>query len=382
MLKMKSLKKVTASILSVLISFSAVSEAAETTVDSNPNFCYKIVDEKNAVLTEFKSSKLKNLSDPEGYNIIEIADDASKTEVYNRSDVINFWATVVLTAPTIVVPAFMFDNPENPPKVGKFKRNNVISGITSVNLPHCKRVGKRAFSCCNKLETVNLPECTTLERDSLMGCIMVNKLNVPKCLTLSSPFGIYGNHSAKGSLKELNAEQCTKIEKGSFKGFMKLEIANIPNVTYVGSECFDYCKSLKELDLNKCKIIPERCFQRCFGLRTILLNSCTEIKKNAFKKCESLQNMNLPNCTKIGPDAFEGCKNLCKLSAPKLTSISKNAFTSLSEVYIPACKYVGEGTFNNCRNLKKITVSRDCKFEGSSLPYDKVLNNELEIVRV
>ena len=92
--------------------------------------------------------------------------------------------------------------------------------------------------------------------------------------------------------------------------------------------------------------------------------------------------MNLPNCTKIGPDAFEGCKNLCKLSAPKLTSISKNAFTSLSEVYIPACKYVGEGTFNNCRNLKKITVSRDCKFEGSSLPYDKVLNNELEIVRV
>ena len=41
---MRSFKKITAAVLSGLISFSAVSALPETTVDSNPNFSYKILE--------------------------------------------------------------------------------------------------------------------------------------------------------------------------------------------------------------------------------------------------------------------------------------------------------------------------------------------------
>lgn len=363
---MRCFKKLTAVVLSAMFMFSTASASSKNIVDSNPNFCYKVVNEKDIVLTELKSSELQNLSDPEGYNIVEVAKDASKVEVCSLGEVISFWAafTVIIMSPLFMFAGFMFDHPDNPPELGRIKCCNAKSKITSIDLPNCKKVGKRAFACCSRLETVNLPKCTVLEKDSFCKCWHIRKLNIPECLKLDKPFGVF-NGCIGGDLQEVNAQKCTKIGKGSFKGYDHLETINIPNVTCIENECFEYCSALK----------------------SISLDSCTTIKKWAFRNCKSLENINLPNCTKIESRAFDGCCNIKKINAPKIKMISRITKTfplcdSLEEVYIPSCKHIDAGSFSNCANLKKITISRDCKFAKNALPFERVANNKLEIVRV
>lgn len=383
---MKSLKKFTAAVLSALVSFSAVNALPERADSYKSGFSYKVVSYKDAILTEIKPSKQRRLSDPiEGrYNIIEVADNASQAEAvpeyYDRGDVASFWlmAGGLMCSPLFMFSGFLFDNPNNVPKVGKFKGDKyVYSGITSVDLPYCKRVGKNAFLNCQKIKTVNLPQCTVLEEGSLTCCNGVTKLNVPECLVLNNPFGIDTKYEiwydAQKSLMELNAQKCTKIEDRCFGGFTNLKKANIPNVTTVGKESFALCRSLSDVSLD----------------------SCTDIKDSAFKRCISLKNIYLPNCKRVGFKAFEDCRNIINFIAPKVTAIGANAFANtsgnsqalwiwankLEEVYIPSCTYIGANAFKDCKKLKRITVSRDCKFADNSLPFERVSSNKLEIVR-
>lgn len=383
---MRSFKKITAAVISGLISFSAVSALPETTVDSNPNFSYKILEGKDIILTEIKPSKLETLSGPvEGYyNVVEIANDASKAKIvknnYTILDAIEFWGIVIGLGFTVIVPVCMLSNPNIRPEIGKFKNFKYIySKITSVDLPHCKKVGKNAFLSCQNLKTVSLPKCTILEKCSLMSCHNVTKLNVPECLVLDNPFGIDTSYpiryDAGKKLKELNAQKCTRIEDRCFGGFMNLEKLNLPNLISVGCESFAFCRSLKNVSLN----------------------SCAEIKECAFRKCTSLKNIDLPNCKKIGWGAFEGCCKLTKFNAPNVKEIGANAFgafrndrdqtvwfkrNDLEEVYVPSCSYIGENAFSDCKKLKKITVSHNCKFAKNSLPFERVSSNKLEIIRV
>ena len=382
------MKKFVATFLSVLMSFSAVSALPETNASSAQNVSYKIVNGKDAVLTELKFSEQKKLKGPiEGrYNIIEIADNASKVKVvpeyYGRADVVSFWllAAGLMCSPFFMFAGFLFDNPDNVPKMGKIKGNKyVYSAITSVDLPYCKKVGKNAFLNCKSLRTVNLPKCTALAKESLACCHNVTKLDIPECLVLDNPFGIntsdHIRYEAYEKLKELNAPKCTRVESRCFGGFVNLEKANLQGATSIGCEGFALCKSLK----------------------TISLNSCTEIQESAFKKCRSLRNIDLPNCKKIGRGAFEGCAKVKKLNAPKVTEIGAEAFggfkcqegekvwffpSDLEEVYVPNCNYIGENAFDGCKKLKKITVSHDKKKKKNALPDERVQNNKLEIVRV
>lgn len=389
---MKNFKKIVSAVLSVFITFSAANASSESTVSSNPNLSYKILDDKNAVLTELKSpelksSQLKKLSDPvEGrYNIVEVSDNASKARVvaqyYGYGDVILFWiaATAFVCSPFFLFSGFFFDNPDNIPKVGKFKGNkNIYSGITSVDLPNCKRVGKNAFFGCNNLKTVSLPKCTVLEKGCLTCCNSVTKLNVPECLVLDNPFGIDTkykiSYDAWKDLKELNAQKCTKVEDRSFGGFMNLRKVNLPSAVSIGRESFALCRFLNDISLD----------------------SCVEIKEYAFKDCRFLRNINLPSCEKIGRGAFKKCCRLRKLNAPKLKEINADIFgfrrqingknysfsNDLEELYIPNCTYIGDNAFSSCKKLKKITVSRDCKFGNNALPCERVQNNKLQIVKV
>ena len=128
------MKKFVATFLSVLMSFSAVSALPETNANSAQNVSYKIVNGKDAVLTELKFSEQKKLKGPiEGrYNIIEIADNASKVKVvpeyYGRADVVSFWllAAGLMCSPFFMFAGFLFDNPDNIPKMGKIKGNKHV----------------------------------------------------------------------------------------------------------------------------------------------------------------------------------------------------------------------------------------------------------------
>lgn len=263
------------------------------------------------------------------------------------------------------------------------------SSFKELNAPNCTEVAAFSFSELAGLEKVNLQSCKKIGKKAFYGCKSLKTLDLPNCTEALSFDGgkFYGWHGAFGNCE-------------------KLESINIPNLTFAGRNCFKNCKALKSVDLSKCKEINESCCEDCISLTTALLDSANEIQNYAFKNCSSLQSVRVPsvvsigegafcntalkridllNCRSVGKDAFKNCKTLSVFNSPNLTSIGESAFEgdeNLEEVNLPNCKVIAKNAFKNCYKLKKITIPKSCKLEENSLPYDLLVNQKLEIVRI
>ena len=92
-------------------------------------------------------------------------------------------------------------------------------------------------------------------------------------------------------------------------------------------------------------------FEFCTSLPSIQLpETVTEIGGSAFNYCSSLKEINIPKVTSIGNYAFAYCSSLTEISIPKaVTSIGKYAF-------------------NYCSTLKEVVLSGTNDQDGFSLP--------------
>ena len=251
---MEIFKKLTASVLSALISFSAVASANYTR--SNENFSYEVTEDnygRNAILTEIKNSKFKKISNPcNEYHIVEVADNASKAgyvETYHTKwDEFKEWAFVRLCVLSIVG-IFAIGYEEFRPKEGDYKGMKLVyPQMTSVDLPHCKKVGKKAFADCRDLKTVKLSSCTVLGENSFLNCQSLKNINLPKCEKI-------GCSAFKGcnSLKKFSAPKVTEIGSEAFAED-ELEEVYVPNCTCVNEKAFAGCKKLKKITVSRnCK---------------------------------------------------------------------------------------------------------------------------------
>ena len=93
----------------------------------------------------------------------------------------------------------------------------------------------------------------------------------------------------------------------------------------------------------------------------------SQIWSYAFENCTNIKNVNLNKVRLIGGGAFKGCTNLRDLVLPdSVQSIDGWAFfgcSSIESVEIP--KYtveIGEAAFADCQSLKEIRVSEDNNF--------------------
>jgi hypothetical protein len=131
------------------------------------------------------------------------------------------------------------------------------------------------------------------------------------------------------------------IHEGGFGNCQVLESIAIPStVTYLGTDCFRVCKSLRTV---------------FFGPESQLAT----VGETAFEGCVSLESLVLPSSIQtIGPKAFEGCKGLVTVAfeaGSQLAAFPKQLFRgclSLHSLTVPAAvEVIGKECFAECERL-------------------------------
>lgn len=170
-----------------------------------------------------------------------------------------------------------------------------------------ENISKKAFFCCEKLESLNIPE------------------NV----------SVIGPHAFVAS---------------------KLESIIIPKNVSIIEDSFCQCKNLASVEIKgSIEIIKESAFYGCENLKTVKFNGYVKnIDGYAFLDCKALKSINLKEgLEKIGDSAFVNCKELTSLKLPSTVKI------------------LGARFIHGCSKLTKITLpkSLDMKSSSSELIY-------------
>lgn len=139
----------------------------------------------------------------------------------------------------------------------------------------------------------------------------------------------------KNDIRSIIIPTCVKIIE-SFESCKKLESIKFPSsLESIGRCAFDYCSSLKAIDLSPCSRldnIDDNAFANCQNLELVILPSSLQIiSEEMFRNCTSLKIVDLSRCTQlkqIGTQAFLLCKRIKTISFPN--GMEQIRFNSLS----------------------------------------------------
>ena len=234
---------------------------------------------------------------------------------------------------------------------------NTNINITSVSLPtSLNRLDSNCFYSCTSLQSVNIPSGVTNISDyTFYKCSNLSTINIPSNCTE------IGAHAF---------EQCTKLKN--------ITIDKCNSTRTYGSQCFAYCDSLTNDDINKVLSgsysIYSGLFTGCTGIIDIkveivwhnMFDSCTNLihaiitgtnstgntGDEVFKGCTKLQEVYLaPNTKKIGYSIFYNCSALKTVSLPStITEDAYSCLTSKSSSYY---------AFYNCTALEDVQLGQD-----------------------
>ena len=164
----------------------------------------------------------------------------------------------------------------------------------------------------------------------------------------------------------------TTLGNNYFNYCKSLKTINLSNVSSLGEYCFATCTNLTTIDLSNVSTIGIYCFYQCKNLSSIIFSSSlTSLNNNTFQNCSSLTSLDISNVSSIGNSCFNGCfklemfngpnansfgtycfgncSKLTSLNAPNVNSIDNNCFyycTSLSELHIGVLTTCGTTIFN------------------------------------
>lgn len=115
------------------------------------------------------------------------------------------------------------------------------------------------------------------------------------------------------------------------------------SVTKVGVCAFNYCTSLKTVNLPAVTTLESSAFYHCTALETVNLPAVTTIASSVFIGCSALKSIDLPSCTTIR--SFSGCTSLTKVTM--LNNDGKESGV------------IDSGAFNGCTNLTALIIRGD-----------------------
>ena len=219
-----------------------------------------------------------------------------------------------------------------------------------------------------QLEKINLPACKTIGNYAFQGSSnrwsTIAELNIPNVEKIGTGAFQYSLRKMRGTLA-LN--KVTSIYSSAFTraGFSKI---SLPLITSLGSNVFEYCLNLEEIDMPLLETITDNyCFRYCNALRKINMPNLKTAGYYtfAYKRCHyttedfyfpNLETLDsgvfaysnfgphgkinfLPNVKKMGSDVFRGC--VCEeIELPELLNPS------------------GGAAFYNIKNLKKLRLPK------------------------
>lgn len=250
-----------------------------------------------------------------------------------------------------------------------------------------KVIEPAAFLDCSSLESVIFPEgLTKIYSSAFENCINLREIHIPSTLItmgelspgleLGSDFGVFNNcyeykniTVAEGNPVFYTNGNCL-INKNTKTLFLASSNTIIPDdgsVTIIGTEAFEGCKSLENVNIPSCITqIYGMAFKGCSSLQSVNIPyGITTINPETFKGCTSLKSVTLPDTlTKISKAAFVECSSLSSVDLPEsVTTLETACFSecdSLTSIFLPKnVRYVKLQIFYGCDNLKTIYLAAD-----------------------
>lgn len=229
--------------------------------------------------------------------------------------------------------------PEGATKIGAYSFYNYNdsylgsgNGIKNVVLPNSvNTIEKNAFYQCSQLETINFSNnITEIKDNAFVNCSKLNVEHLPN------------------SLKKLGQsafQQCINLElldlpngleniqNWCFGGCTKLKLTSLPDsLTYIAGSAFENCSNI---NIHYFKLAGNgSMFKNCIGITgkiTIAeIGSNTDIGSNCFEGCTgiteveylgSCRNYSLSRTYELWSNAFLNCSSLTKMSFPNATYV-------------------------------------------------------------
>ena len=208
--------------------------------------------------------------------------------------------------------------------------NNVISNLNEITFP----------------STLTSFGASSGNSNSFVGTA-IEVVNFGKLMTFI-PGGFASDVKTLVEVNFHSENSITSIGSSSFKGTSISNIDIPDNVRSIGTNCFENCINLTDVNLpvtSSTFIVSIASFKGCTNLETIDIPAFVgEIAREAFMDCTSLREVNIASSsrlTTIGANAFSGCTSLVTFNLP-------NTVRSL-----------GEGAFSGCTSMSDFNFSED-----------------------
>lgn len=366
----------------------------------------KLVFGKNTVITDIKSSNLKDTSittfevDPENTNYSVSTDG----KLLLNGD----GTTIILVAIKALPENYVLDENVTNVSSGAFSGADIVS--LTINNPETI-IGDYAFSNCNNLVEINLPSVTgvkvgqfafakttalltvnNLDKVTELGDYAFSETNARNLVLGSVSLGEGAFYGSK--LEEVTLGENTVIGFGAFQNCVYLKTVNMPSEggvvigkyafggdtllenidltktgNRIGEGAFYKCLSLKKAELTNVEYVEDFAFADSANLRYVTIPKVIELGQVAFGKYEgtapSFMNIELPETLKtIGDGAFAGCSGLTEITLPSSVEVYGDLLfalcTNLKTVFLPDnLTKVGEYWFAGCEKLSRINGSEN-----------------------
>lgn len=258
--------------------------------------------------------------------------------------------------------------------------------LEKINIENIEEIHSNAFYRTNIREFNFGKNLKNLEIYAFQDLKNLVKVTFDKDCKISS-IPEYCFHRDESLTEVILSDEIKTIETGAFR-YSNLSSINLDNVENLGEESLAFTP-IKEVNLSKVKIIPNRCFISCKSLEKVKLGSeLKEIDYGAFQETKSLKNISLPDTLEeIGSYVFRGsgleevdipdnvksfesgtfydCRSLRKLSLGKgIKRIERESFCSLDaleELNLGNVETICQYGINNCNKLSKLTIPETTK---------------------
>ena len=170
----------------------------------------------------------------------------------------------------------------------------------------------------------------------------------------------------------------TTIGQGAFLQSAVTTI-DLKNVTSIGDNAFQDCKSLATVTGNGVETVGQSAFSGCSALTSFDFPKVTQIAAYAFKN-SGIKNVTLGATTvNIGEEAFRQCKSLEAVTVEGDLTLGKHSFCYCSAMTSFKCngtvKKIPWGTFSECAKLASCDVKGVETVEGYAFNYCTVLTS-------
>ncbi len=231
------------------------------------------------------------------------------------------------------------------------------TALATVSLEGVGTFSASAFKGCTSLKAVEVPSTTVnMNKDVFANCTSLTKFTIADGATYLGATVIAGC-----PVTEVVIPSSVTTTTSAFVGHADLEKVTA-NGKSINNYTFQKCAKLSDVTLNNTLLVGSNAFEGCTALEEINLPvSLTSLGASAFKGCTALTSLDIPaNITTIPASVCAGCTALTKATYGNVTAINANAFdgcNALESALIPSTvQTIGNYAFRGCIAIPSVVT--------------------------